>query len=708
MTSGEEVQTYPDPRVHCDICRWSRQCDARRRSDDHLSLVAGISNLHAAELKAKEVDTVARLAGVALPWPWKPDRGAVATYEKIREQARVQMEGRTADVPIYETLDQQPGLGLAKLPEPSPGDVFFDIEGDPFVGPGGLEFLFGYVTVDESGDLPHTGFWALDYEEEKRCFERFVDWLVERWARHEDMHVYHYAPYEPSAMKRLMSRHATREAEVDRMLRAGLFVDLYRVTRESVRASVESYSIKNLEPFFDFRREVFLGDANRALYAVSAALESGGAKEIENSALTTVEEYNRDDCASTFHLRGWLEGIRLNLMAQGLSIERRQIGHGEASERLTDWEQAIRELADRIAHGVPAAPDERSEEQQARWVLANILEWHRREDKAAWWEYFRLRDTAVEDLLDDRAALARLEMVGTVGGTAKAPVHRYRFPAQETSLRGGETLHVPGEQSPLGSLVALDTLGCTIDVKKRGASANNHPEAVFAHDIVPSQELKNALVRVGEHVAAHGMADDGKYRAARDLLLRRPPRLNGAPVQRQSESALDAALRIASDTDFSVLPVQGPPRRRKDLHRRKDDMRIREQWRSGGDHRQQPQGDRQPAAGGAFRRRSARHHCQSRAEDLPQFGRRTTRPACRPDDRQLGRFRGIGRGLPSRSRHRLAMGPGRGAGQRRRVVRRRGRSDVAGERAGNIPRGAQPGAFGRPAAVGPTRSGHAP
>lgn len=559
VDSGNDVQTYPDPREHCDICQWSRQCDARRRSDDHLSFVAGISSLHVGELTARDVDTVTRLAAVDLPWPWKPDRGAAATYEKIREQARVQMEGRTADELVYETLDLETGLGLVRLPEPSPGDVFFDIEGDPFVGPGGLEFLFGCVSIDESGDWPYTGFWALDYEEEKRCFEESIDWMMERWARYPDMHVYHYAPYEPSAMKRLMGRHATREDEVDRMLRAGLFVDLHRVTRESVRASVESYSIKNMEPFFGFRREVSLSDANRALYAVSAALESGGAREMESVAMATVEGYNRDDCASLFHLRGWLEEVRRNLVARGASIERPPIGDGEASENLTDWQQAIRELAKRIAGSVPAAPDERSDEQQARWVLANILDWHRREEKAGWWEFFRLRESAVEDLLDERAALALLELVETVGGTKRAPVHRYRFPAQETSLRGSERLHVPGEGSELGNIVDLNTHEYTIDVKKRVASANNHPEAVFAHDIVSSKVLKDALVRIGEHVVGHGIETGGPYGAARDLLLRQPPRLNGEPVRRQDESALDAALRIAAVADFGVLPVQGPP-----------------------------------------------------------------------------------------------------------------------------------------------------
>jgi len=36
--------TYPDPVEHCDVCRWAAECATRRRQDDHLSLVAGISS----------------------------------------------------------------------------------------------------------------------------------------------------------------------------------------------------------------------------------------------------------------------------------------------------------------------------------------------------------------------------------------------------------------------------------------------------------------------------------------------------------------------------------------------------------------------------------------------------------------------------------------------------------------------------------------
>src|SRR5262249_26580167 len=143
--------------------------------------------------------------------------------------------------------------GLSRLPLPSPGDIFFDLEGDPFVGLSGREYLFGYVTSDPDDKPVYYKKWAIDAEEEKRTFEWFVDAAMARWVEHPGMHIYHFTAYEPSALKRLMGRYATREDEVDRILRAGLFVDLHTILRQAIRASVEEYSLKALE----VRRRIF-------------------------------------------------------------------------------------------------------------------------------------------------------------------------------------------------------------------------------------------------------------------------------------------------------------------------------------------------------------------------------------------------------------------------------------------------------------------
>jgi predicted RecB family nuclease len=558
VTSEADIQSYPDPNPHCDVCRWRLHCDEKRRADDHLCLVAGISKSQIGELKRHGITTTANLAAVPLPLPWKPDRGAVQSYEKIREQARIQMEGRAQGRMVHEALPVIPGFGLAYLPQPSPGDVFLDFEGDPFVGEGGLEFLFGYAFKDENGSQRYTADWALSRTEEKAAFERFVDFVMGRLEEFPDLHVYHFAPYEPAALKRLMGRYATRENEIDRMLRSGLFVDLYAVVRHGIRASVESYSIKKLEPLYGFARAVPLTDANGTMVKVQACLELDDLENIRDEDRTIVQGYNRDDCLSTWHLRDWLETLRSELINAGAVIDRPLPKPGDASPDLTDWQQKIGLLIRRLTDDVPVDIAERNTEQHAKWLLAYILDWHRREEKAAWWEYFRLCDLSTEDLLEERAALSGLTFVGAVGGTTKAPIHRYSFPPQDTDLRGDEDLRSLGG-ARFGNVEAISLEGRTIDIKKRQDTANLHPEAVFAHLIVPSQVLADALVRIGEYVADNGMTYGGHYQAARDLLMRVGPRVGGQALKKPDETTLAAALRIAPHLDGGVFPIQGPP-----------------------------------------------------------------------------------------------------------------------------------------------------
>ncbi len=102
-----------------------------------------------------------------------------------------------------------------------------------------------------------------------------MDFIGERLAARPDLHIYHYAPYEPTALKRLMGRYGTREDEVDDLLRRGVLVDLLRVVRQSLRASVESYSIKRMEVFYGFAREIDLRDAGSSIVAFEQWLELG-------------------------------------------------------------------------------------------------------------------------------------------------------------------------------------------------------------------------------------------------------------------------------------------------------------------------------------------------------------------------------------------------------------------------------------------------
>ena len=457
----------------------------------------------------------------------------------------------------FELFPVETGFGLTRLPEPSNGDIFFDLEGDPFVGEHGLEYLFGYLFIGETGQTVYRSEWAFSRVEEKQAFEDFVDFVMARWEQFSSMHIYHYAPYEPSALKRLMGRYATRGEEIDQMLRAGLFIDLYQVVRRGIRASVESYSLKQLESFYSLERETALADANAALANLQANLELNAIPSIANETKATVVAYNKDDCRSAAGLRDWLETLRAQLVADGVDVPRPELGDGAPSENVTDWLIRINALVEQLSADVSVDPEERNEEQQARWILANILDWHRREEKSVWWEYFRLADLSDEDLMDERVGLSGLSFLRQADGTARAPIHRYRFPPQETELRGGEDLHV--RKDKLGKVEAISFDDCTVDIKKRQDSVATHPQAVFAHTYVNAQVLKDSLVRLGEYVAQHGLRGEGPNRAARDLLLKEAPRVGGQELHRDGETTVEAAIRLCGHLAHGVLAIQGPP-----------------------------------------------------------------------------------------------------------------------------------------------------
>jgi predicted RecB family nuclease len=558
VASKQPVSTYPEPTSNCDICSWSAKCSKQRRDDDHLCLVAGISSMQIAELKDHDVTTATELAELPLPLPWKPERGSKESLARVREQARIQIETRTAGELRYEMLAPVAGFGLNCLPEPSEGDIYLDFESDSFVGEHGLEYLLGFHFL-ENGETQYRGLWAFDRAAEKAAFETFIDFVFERLEAHPGLHVYHYGGYETGALKRLMGRYGTREDELDRLLRGQVFVDLLSVVRHSLRAGVESYSIKRLEPLFGYVRDASLPDANLALNRLQVSLELNDASGILPQDRDTVESYNRDDCVSTRVLRDWLEGERAKLIAQGAEITRPEPTESAPSENLAEWLEIIGPLIEQLVADVPVDPAERSSEQHARWLLANLLEWHRREEKATWWELFRLRDLSADDLLDERAGLAGLTFIETVGGTAKCPIDRYSFPAQEADIRPEKSVRAPGGQS-LGTVEDISRENRTIDIKKTSAMAGEHPEALFVHEFVSSKPMQESLVRLATHVCENGMFDGESYGAARDMLMRVAPRVGeDAALRLDGEKPLDAGVRIAPLIASGVLPIQGPP-----------------------------------------------------------------------------------------------------------------------------------------------------
>ncbi|HEY6608802.1 MAG TPA: TM0106 family RecB-like putative nuclease [Candidatus Limnocylindria bacterium] len=584
--AAPEGETYPEPVDHCAVCRWWQVCADRRRADDHLSLVAGISSRQRRSLVDRGIDTVVKLANAPMPLSPPLDAAGAASIERVRLQALIQVEGRTAPGLLYELIEPiEPERGLATLPPPDPGDLFLDLEGDPFAFDDGLDYLFGVLDVEGR----FTPIWSRDPDDpgsfslagEKAAFERLMDLLTERLERHPGMHVYHYAAYEQTALKRLMGRHGTREEDVDRLLRGSILVDLFRAVRQGVRASVESYSIKVIEPLYDFQRSVPLKDATSSIVAFEEWLQLADTERPSSEILDEIAGYNRDDVLSTLHLRDWLEARRLELATQaGAEVPRPAPVSSDAPEQLRESDAQVQVVAEALTEGVPADAAARSDEGAARWLLAQLLSWHRREAKVAYWEFFDRMGKNLADLTSDRVALGPLEVIGPVGEpwrpTPRSKLRRtwrYRFDAQEYDIGSRSDLHDPrryrscpdakwSEWRTGGKWHGIDERALTLDLNWDVGIEPDHPEALNPLDVIGDKDQRAALRRLGEWVVANGIDAPGPWRAARDLLLRRPPHCGqppGAALVVDGESELDAARRLVAELEDGTLAVQGPP-----------------------------------------------------------------------------------------------------------------------------------------------------
>ena len=558
--NGHGEQTYPEPCQHCDVCRWFAVCDAQRRGDDHLSLVAGIRKQQRIQLEAWDTPTMAKLAVLPLPLQEKPLHGSREGIERVREQARVQVQARTSQQSVYELLPVVEGTGFYSLPEPSRFDMFVDLEGDPFADEGGRQYLFGLLTMDEQNRQLYQKRWCLTADEEKQGFEWLMDEIMRAWEAAPAMHVYHFGAYEPAKFKYLMGRYATREDEVDRMLRAGLFVDLHTIFKQAVRAGVEEYSLKALETFYSFARKTPLAESRAAMRYIEHWLELGWEGDLPQDLCAAMEGYNQDDCRSTASLRDWLEQKRTELEHSGTVIPRPPIGDGAPSEDLDERQKRVAALKEQLSGGISLNPAERSMEQEARWMLAQLLDWHRRENKASWWEGYRLAELGDDALLDERVALAGLRFVEKVGMQGQLAVERYVYDKQETEVRAGKDVYHQSER--IGCVEAIDPVRRTVDVKKTRKWTGMHPASVYMWDSPRGiKEHADALSRIADWVNANAIDAPGSYRSARDLLLRKAPRLaRGESVTAlTSEEPVETASRVVTALDDSVFAIQGPP-----------------------------------------------------------------------------------------------------------------------------------------------------
>lgn len=535
------VATYPEPVGHCDMCALAAECDARRRADDHLSLVAGATRIHRSRLTEAGVDTLAALAerseADAVPGL------AAERFSLLRHQAGLQRNTREGRDPVRRHLEPVAERGYARLPAPDPGDIYFDLEGDPYVdSEGGIEFLWGWC--DAAGHYHHV--WSHDRAGERESLRHFIDTMQEARARHPQMHVFHYAPHEAAALRRLAMLHAVGEETVDDWLRRGVLVDLYAVVRQGLQVGEESYSLKRLERHHGYvRHETTVRAGGGAIATYERWRETG-----EAALLDAIRDYNREDCESTRSLRHWLHRSMLPEAEERFGIAFADLRPDEVAETPPPaWLPDVLALIERLHDGLPDDPADDDAAGAERRLLGHLLLHHHRENKPQWWRYFELRGMTAQDLVDEREAVGLLALDESVPPVPykRSLDYTYRFPPQEAKLATGQVV------DPLtGDGFNLIEIDADRLVLRRGKAADPpRPSALIAGGPPDPKALRDSLMAVAGAVLDGGAG----HEAVRRLLRREPPRLASGKLGAAMPDLVGATLGL----DGSYLPVQGPP-----------------------------------------------------------------------------------------------------------------------------------------------------
>ena len=538
--SGDPIQTYPEPVAHCAICNLQSECRQRRIEDDHLSLVANASRSQRDNLIEENLVTVAALADA----PPDQSHAGIADdrFDLLRHQAGLQVASRDSGEPTHRHIPPEPGRGYVLLPAPDPADLFFDLEGDPYVGnDGGIEYLWGWSTPGDEYDCT----WAHSEVAEKAALEDFVKLVHQRWLENPDMHVCHYAPHEKSKLRSLALKYATCEAEVDELLRGEVLVDLLAVVRQGLQVGEESYSLKKLERHHEFERlekEVRAGGGSIVAYETWL-------KTRDQAFLDSIRAYNREDCVSTRSLRDWLYGEMFPEARVEFGADAFEPAVPLEERAAPPWMAGIEDLIARLSAGLPEDPADDDADQEEQRLLSYLLLYYYRENKPGWWRYFDLGTMTATELIDESDAIGGLELDQSFEPVldTQSLVYRMTFPEQEFRLKVGGVIDPATGASCTLTEVSDDALLVKLG-KARPAPTF---EGLVAGGPIDAKPQMAAISEVAEEVLSNGP----RFSAARSMLRGAPPQMTSGRLG----SATSELVAAAQGLDESHLSVQGPP-----------------------------------------------------------------------------------------------------------------------------------------------------
>lgn len=557
--TNQSTYTYPNACKRCDLCHWRDRCDQKRIDDDHLSQVAGILKSQIVKLNAAGIHRMADLAGVndnfSVP-KLNPE-----SLQKIRHQARLQHHHKSTGEAKIELLPTDPHgrHGFMRLPEPNEGDIYFDMEGNPLEDPRHLEYLFGIYYLDK-GSYVFKGFWALNHSEEQKAFEDFMDFVTARIKHYPQAHIYHYAAYEETAIKRLMSFYGTREHEVDNLLRQGRLVDLYKVVRESMRTSEPKYSIKNIEHFYLEKRAGEVTNAGASI----VYFEKWKATQ-EQRYLDDIEAYNIDDVRSTQALHAWLIKQRPAVLpwgnAEANKLRETEDSVPQPSSATALAEQRLEKYRLALLGAVPIPETQKTKTDYYRELMYYLLGFHRREAKPAWWDYFSRRDKQRDELIEDAECIADVRLVPTNQPEAIKQSLRYvcKYTHQEFKLHTGSKAEVMEIGKSVSNLVidaANQELSFTLSKKQ------TLPDSAFT--LAPGKPIESSILTEAiERYVDNYLSGGLLYKSITDMLLKAKPAfkslVQGLAIIDEKQPIIPQMIHATADLNDSYLIIQGPP-----------------------------------------------------------------------------------------------------------------------------------------------------
>jgi uncharacterized protein len=534
--------TRPEPVAACELCCWRAHCADEWDRTDNLCLLPGIRKSQRQKLEAAGVATIAGLAANSTKVPKLADE----TLAKLRVQAKLAAARRAGGAPAFHLRPFEAGKGLLRLPKPAPGDLFFDMEGDPLIEDG-LEYLFG-IYAEESGNGQFRAFWAHDRAQEREASERVLAFLREHMHAHRGAHIYHYGAYETAALRRLASGHGVGEALLDQLLREQRFVDLYRIIQQGLVTSEAGASLKDLEVLYGYERPQEVATAGDSIVAYETWRESRDAAILEG-----IRAYNEADCRSTKSLRDWLVSTVRPARLPWWEPDATVSDHGTQDARTIEAEKEREELRRQLGTATGPLAGEPAE------LLFELAWYHQREDKPQWWAMFDRAERDTEELVQDPDSLGGLVAVGAAFPEKKSLARTYRYPEQETKLREDANVRVKDGLKQV-AITRLDPETCEVDVKF-GASAGEPPDRL---DLIPGGPIGNEVLREAvRRVATDAFRGGKRYRALEALLARELPRLaghtSGTPLIDQAADIVDETVKAVGRLDTTYLPIQGPP-----------------------------------------------------------------------------------------------------------------------------------------------------